>query len=161
MNKDVSEILLVEDNDDDAFLTQRALQSVGITEKITRCRDGQAVIDYLIDLTKPCPAEQKMCAPDLILLDLKIPRLGGLEVLKWIRSHEVFHPVVVLALTSSSQKKDVHLAYQLNINAYLVKPSSLNEMTQLARTIRDFWLGQIHLIRPSLKLGPPSELELT
>lgn len=141
-------ILLVEDNDDDAFLTRRALESAGITHTIQRCRDGQAVIDYLNGIVSPRKNQEETRMPDLILLDLKMPRLNGLEALKWIREHEVFRSLIVVALTSSNERRDVETAYRLHINAYLVKPSSLSQMIELARSIRQFWLDQNHLIIP-------------
>ncbi len=145
-------IILAEDNDDDAFLTMRALESAGISQRIHHCRDGQSVIEYLqallIDREKTGESE----LPDLLLLDLKMPRLGGMEALKWIRQHDAFKSLVVLALTSSSEERDVRAAHQLNINAYLVKPSSLSEMIDLAKSIRSFWLDQTHLIRPRWSL---------
>jgi two-component system response regulator len=148
-------IILAEDNEDDAFLTMRAMHSAGISQPIHHCRDGQVVIDYLSSLV---PDGQKVGGvelPDLLLLDLKMPRLGGMEALRWIRQHEPFKSLVVLALTSSREDRDVKAAHELNINAYLVKPSSLNEMIQLAGAIRSFWLDQSHLIRPRLDIAAP------
>jgi two-component system response regulator len=152
MKEIVRKILLVEDNENDAFLTMRVLRSVGIANPVHHCWDGQAVVDYLESML-PLPATGETNVPDLILLDLKIPRLGGLEVLSWIRQHEVFHGLFVLALTSSSEDRDVEKAYRLKINGYLVKPSSLDEMTALAQSIRLFWLEQPHLVGPFLPLA--------
>jgi two-component system response regulator len=152
MNTPAGRILLAEDNEDDAFLTTRALESAGITNPIHNCRDGQEVIDYLENLlSKPTREDSEL--PDLILLDLKMPRLGGLDALKWIRAHEVFKPLIVLALTSSSEERDVKAAYALQINAYLVKPSSLGEMIEVGRAIRHFWLEQKHLKKPHLSFS--------
>ncbi len=145
-------IILAEDNEDDAFLTMRAMQSAGITQPICHCRDGQAVIDYLSSLLTDERKASGVVLPDLLLLDLKMPRLGGMEALRWIRQHEPFKALVVLALTSSKEDRDVKAAHELNINAYLVKPSSLSEMIQLASAIRSFWLDQSHLIRPRLSI---------
>ncbi len=141
-------LLLVEDNDDDAFLTMRAISAGGITHQVHRCKDGQAVIDYLESLVPQLQTSRPPALPLLVLLDLKMPRLSGLEVLEWIRKHPIFRTLVVLALTSSNEPKDVAKAYQLNINAYLVKPSALKEMVDLAATIRSFWLEQKHFIPP-------------
>ncbi len=141
-------IVLADDNDDDAFLTRRAMESAGVVHAIHHCRDGQAVIEYLQGLLTDGDKLGAIDLPDVLLLDLKMPRLGGLETLKWIRQHEIFKSLVVLALTSSSEERDVKAAYDLHINAYLVKPSSLTEMIDLARAIRLFWLDQNHLIRP-------------
>jgi two-component system response regulator len=148
-------ILLAEDNSDDAFLTMRAMETAGITHHIHHCRDGHEVIDYLEKILAERQAHQDSSLPDLILLDLKMPRLGGLETLKWIREHEDLKPLIVLALTSSSEERDVRAAYKLQINGYLVKPSSLGEMTELARSIRSFWLEQKHLIRPRFNFSSP------
>jgi two-component system response regulator len=153
MNAVSRTILLAEDNDDDAFLTMRALESAGITRPIHHCRDGQAVIEYLQELLPGGKHEGESELPELLLLDLKMPRLGGMEALKWIRQNEAFKAMVVLALTSSSEERDVKAAHSLNINAYLVKPSSLSEMIDLAKSIRCFWLDQDHLIRPRLGLS--------
>lgn len=150
MNNDIPRtILLVEDNDDDAFITQRAFSSAGINAVIHRCEDGQAVIDYLSGLP-PYTDRETNPVPHLILLDLKVPRKNGLEVLEWIRKHENFSPLVVLALTSSCEPKDVEQAYRLHINAYLVKPTSLSAMAEIAKCIRQLWLEKSSLIHPSL-----------
>lgn len=150
MNNDIPRtILLVEDNDDDAFITQRAFSSAGINAVIHRCEDGQAVIDYLSGLP-PYTDRETNPVPHLILLDLKVPRKSGLEVLEWIRKHENFSPLVVLALTSSCEPKDVEQAYRLHINAYLVKPTSLTAMAEIAKCIRQLWLEKSSLIHPSL-----------
>jgi len=143
-------ILLAEDNDDDAFLTKRALVFAGISQPIHHCRDGQDVIDYLAELSSGQEKPDVVRWPGLVLLDLKMPRLGGLETLQWIRHHETFNSLAVLALTSSSEPRDVRTAYQFHVNAYLVKPSSLGEMIELARAVRHFWLDQNPLIRPRI-----------
>jgi two-component system, response regulator len=146
-------ILLAEDNTDDAFLTTRAMEAAGITQTIHHCVDGQAVIDYLGGLLADRENFDESKLPELVLLDLKMPRMDGLETLKWIRHHEKFGPIVVLALTSSSEERDVSAAYQLRINAYLVKPSALSQMIELARAIRHFWLDQSHLIQPRISFS--------
>jgi CheY-like chemotaxis protein len=142
MKNNPRNILLVEDNDDDAFLTKRALESAGIVLPIHHYRDGGSAIDYLKRLADTGESRP----PELVLLDLKMPQRSGLEVLQWIRNHDILHFLIVLARTSSREHKDVMTAYNLHINAYLVKPSSLSEMTELARSIRHFWLDQPHLV---------------
>jgi CheY-like chemotaxis protein len=82
----------------------------------------------------------------LVLLDLKIPLRNGLEVLRWMREQEQFKSLVVIMLTASSAKKDIQEAYALNVNAYLMKPSTLNEMTELARSIRTCWLEPLEAL---------------
>jgi CheY-like chemotaxis protein len=145
-------ILLLEDNDDDAFITERALTKAGVSNKVHRCQDGQDLIDYLSALSEKSQTEANKGAaevPYLVLLDLKTPRKSGLEVLQWIRNHAHFGPLVVLALTSSSEKSDVERAYQLHVNAYLVKPTSLSTMTELAQSIKRLWLDPSSLMHPS------------
>jgi len=154
-------IILAEDNEDDAFLTARALESAGIAQEIIHCRDGQEVIAYLENALSPRTKHAGFEVPHLILLDLKMPRLGGLEALKWIRDHEIFKPLIVLALTSSSEERDVKAAYDLQINAYMVKPSSLSEMIDLARAIRQFWLEQKHIKKPHLSFARSSDLSIS
>jgi CheY-like chemotaxis protein len=146
-------ILLAEDNSDDAFLTTRALTTAGISQRIHHCSDGQAVVDYLEGLLVDREKKQEAELPELILLDLKMPRMGGLETLKWIRLHGLFNSVIVLALTSSSEQTDVKAAYDNHVNAYLVKPTSLSEMVELARSIRQFWLDQKLLLRTQLSFS--------
>jgi CheY-like chemotaxis protein len=148
-------ILLAEDNEDDAFLTTRAMESAGISHTILQCRDGQAVVEYLEGILSGPPTSDAGGLPELILLDLKMPRLDGLETLKWIRRHEKLTSLLVLALTSSSEQKDVKTAYEFHVNAYLVKPSSLGEMIDLARAIRQFWLEENHLVRPQISFPSP------
>jgi CheY-like chemotaxis protein len=154
-------LLLAEDNADDAFLTMRALESAGITHVIHHCPDGQAVVDYLENLLSPREKNGEQKVPDLVILDLKMQRLGGLETLKWIREHEIFRFLAVIALTSSSEERDVRAAYQLQINAYLVKPSSLGEMIELARAIRLFWLDQKHFRKPHLSFSSPFAMPIS
>jgi CheY-like chemotaxis protein len=146
-------ILLAEDNNDDAFLTTRAMESAGISHSINHCRDGQLVIDYLENVLSEREKVSRFGLPDLILLDLKMPRRGGLETLEWIRQHAILNPLIVIGLTSSKEERDVKAAYQLKINAYLLKPSSLSEMVDLARAIRHFWLDQKHLIKPQISFS--------
>jgi CheY-like chemotaxis protein len=161
MEPTLGHLILAEDNEDDAFLTKRALESAGVAHTIHHCQDGQAVIEYLEDHQRPRSNRPQTGLPDLVLLDLKMPRLNGLETLKWIREHAVFKPLIVLALTSSSEERDVKAAYALQINAYLVKPSSLGEMIELARAIRHFWLEQKHLKKPQLSFSSSSEVPIS
>lgn len=144
-------ILLVEDNDDDAFIATRAFGTAQIDALITRADDGQAAIDY-IQGTGIYTDRTIYPLPDLVLLDLKLPQKNGLEVLRWIRENEVFKPIVVLIMTSSSERNDVEQAYRLNANAYMVKPTSMNLMVEIAQHIQRFWLNSSVVLRPTLVL---------
>ena len=147
-----SNILLVEDNDDDAFLTRRALEAAGISQPIVRISNGQEAIDYLRKIVSQIEAGAEVRAPALVLLDLKMPQVTGLEVLSWIRQQEALVSLFVLVLTSSSEQRDVMAAYRHHVKAYLVKPTSQTDMVELARSVRQFWLEQNHLVHPDLNL---------
>lgn len=149
MPQDKQIILLVEDNDDDAFITSRAFTSAQVEAIIKRTEDGQAAIDYL-DGVGAYADRKEYPLPDILLLDLKLPHKTGLEVLRWVREHKVLSPLVVLVLTSSSERGDVETAYRLHANAYLVKPTSMDHMVKIARNIHDFWLNSSIVLRPSL-----------
>ena len=161
MNTISRHLILAEDNEDDAFLTMRAMDTAGIPHVIHHCRDGHAVIDYLEEQLSPREKTKMPEWPEIILLDLKMPRLDGLETLKLIREHSVYHPLIVLGLTSSSEERDVKTAYALRINGYLVKPSSLGEMIEVARAIREFWLDQKHLKTPYLGFPTSSDVSIS
>lgn len=141
-------ILLVEDNDDDAFITSRAFVTAKVEVNITRTEDGQSAIDYLEGVGRYADRE-KYPLPDVVMLDLKLPHKTGLEVLRWVRGHKTLSPIVVLILTSSSERADVEEAYRLHVNAYVVKPTSLNHMVDIARNIQNFWLNTSIVLRPT------------
>ncbi|PAW77628.1 MAG: hypothetical protein B9S32_10115 [Verrucomicrobia bacterium Tous-C9LFEB] len=148
MAKEPRIILMVEDNDDDAFITSRAFNSAQVDVTIKRAEDGQSAMDYLEG--GGVYADRKTYPlPDIVLLDLKLPRKSGLEVLQWVRKHPTLHPMVILVLTSSSERADVEAAYQLHVNAYVVKPTSINHMVDIARHIHSFWLNTAVVLRPT------------
>jgi len=130
MNVISETLLLVEDNRDDVFFLQRALQKANISALVQVAEDGQAAIDYLKgamenrELTRqPLPA--------LVLLDLKIPYVSGFEVLKWIREQPGLADLSVVILTSSPEQRDREMALALGANGYLVKPPTAEMMRQL------------------------------
>ncbi len=142
-------ILLVEDNDDDVFLITRAFKSVGLITPIARATDGQDAIDYLSG--KGDYADRvKFPLPYLVLLDIKMPFLSGLEVLRWIRGHDLLAALPVVMFTTSSQECDVRSAYGSGANAFLVKPSRLEECTNIADLIKQFWIDA--------NIAPPLEI---
>jgi CheY-like chemotaxis protein len=132
-------ILLVEDNEDDVFLMKRALKAAGIRNPLFVAEDGQKAIDYLQgtgDFTNrmihPLPA--------LIFLDLKLPFVRGLDVLTWLRGDERFKSIIVVVLTSSEEPSDLKNAYRLGANSYLVKPPTPQQLEDLARAFKLYWL---------------------
>jgi CheY-like chemotaxis protein len=135
-----SPILHAEDDENDAFLIQRAFKRAAILNPLVVVSDGKAAIDYLAGQGKY--AERKdHPIPCLILLDLKMPGKSGLEVLEWIQNQSTFSTLPSLMLTSSNQEKDIRQAYLLGANGYLMKPNAPDGMLVLAKAIKDFWLS--------------------
>jgi two-component system response regulator len=130
-------VLLVEDNDDDAFIVERACKKSGVPVTLTRCPDGQQAFDYL-----QTRAAEPSALPHLVLLDLKIPLKSGLEVLRSIRANKKLQELIVVILTSSGESRDVKDAYRLRANAYLVKPPSLAGMLEVIQVLRLGWLDR-------------------
>jgi len=132
-------ILYAEDDENDVFLMKRAFRQAGIENPPEIVTDGQAVIDYLSG-TNGYADREKFPLPTLLLLDLKLPIKSGLEVLKWIRSTPSCCTLPVIMLTSSNQNSDIHRAYILGANSYLVKPGKPDQLLTMVNTIKDFWL---------------------
>lgn len=133
-------ILLVEDDENDAFFLERAIKKSGMLNPLRNARDGQEAIDYLRGAGK-FSRRADFPLPGLILLDLKLPFVMGLDVLKWIRQNPELSPIVVV-LSSSADETDIASAYRLGANAYLVKPSEVSKLEGMVRAINDFWLLQ-------------------
>ena len=132
------EILLVEDNEDDILLTLRAFKKARLLNKIVIAKNGEEAIQYLFgDLTKP--PEQKPC-PALILLDINMPKVNGLEVLKRIRSEGNTRLCRVVILTSSDEEKDILEGYNLGASAYIRKPVNFEQFVEVIRQLGLFWL---------------------
>jgi len=144
-------ILLVDDNDDDAFFIEKAFKSVGALAHIFRCIDGRETQNYLEGRT-PFTDRGFYPMPDLVLLDLKIPHISGLDVLRWIREHPTLNRLVVIVLTSSAQQRDIDAAYALQANCFLTKPGALDETIEMARAIKSCWLQNIPT---PPKIAPP------
>ena len=133
-------ILQVEDDVNDVFLLQHAMTAAGVENPIQVATDGQQAIDYLKGAGKFADRE-KFPLPCLVLLDLKLPYVMGLEVLKWIRQQPGAVQIVIL-LTASADDADIAMAYRLGANAFLTKPSKASGLVDMARSIKDFWLKQ-------------------
>jgi CheY-like chemotaxis protein len=132
-------ILLVEDEENDVFFLKYAFKEVGILNPLQVAEDGQEAMDYLSGHGEYADREQ-FPLPCLILLDLKLPRVMGFEVLQWIREQPALKTLVVIILTSSHLEPDIEKAYELGANAYLVKPSTPPELRGIAAAIKEFWL---------------------
>ena len=131
-------ILQVEDDPNDVFLLQHAMTKMGMVNPIQVAGDGQEAIDYLQGTGKFADREA-FPFPCLVLLDLKLPYVMGLDVLKWIRK-QVGFALPVLMLTASGEYEDIAAAYRLGANAFLTKPSEAVKLQDMVRSIKDFWV---------------------
>jgi len=136
-------LLLVEDNEHDVFLMKRALRQAEIRNPLYVVGDGEQAIDYLAG--NGVYNDREMYPfPALVLLDLKLPFRSGHEVLAWIRNEAELNELVVVVLTSSDEPADVNQAYKLGANSYLVKPPSLGQLRDLAKSFKWYWLQYNH-----------------
>jgi CheY-like chemotaxis protein len=140
-------ILYAEDEETDAFFLQRAFEQAGIGQRLVIVGSGQEAINYLEGKGDYADRTQHPF-PSLALLDLNMPGISGLEVLKWIRAKPNLCTLVTLVLTSSNQDTDVHRAYRQGANGYLVKPGDIDSLLTMARAIKEYWLTQNRTIAP-------------
>ena len=136
-------ILLAEDDVNDALLVERALSRADIQNPVMVVRDGQEAIDYLKG-KGPFADRKNFPLPTLALLDIKMPKKNGLEVLEWVRHNGgglKLLPVIIMS--SSSIQEDIDRAYQLGVNAYLVKPTAFDELVETLKTTTDFWKDRV------------------
>jgi CheY-like chemotaxis protein len=138
MDFDARTILLVEDNEGDAFIFKRFARKAGIPNPVQVVRTGEQAVDYLAGRREYADRNQYPC-PFLVLLDLKLPLLGGFDVLQWIRSVPEMNSLSVIVLTSSAEPRDIQRAYELGALSYLVKPPSAET---LARTMEELRSGR-------------------
>jgi two-component system response regulator len=132
-------ILLVEDNPDDELLTMRALKKNGLLDEVVVARDGVEALDYLF-ASGTHSGRDTGVMPQLILLDLKLPRVDGLEVLKRLRSDERTRLVPVVILTSSKEQQDMLDGYGLGANSYVRKPVNFEQFVRAVEQLKLYWL---------------------
>jgi two-component system response regulator len=133
------EILLIEDNLNDAELTIRALRKNNIANNITHLQDGAAAIDFLF-ATGPFQGRNTNNKPKVILLDLKMPKVTGIEVLEKVKSSDLTKKIPVVVLTSSKEHPDVEKAYSLGANSYIVKPVDFESFRKTVNDLGVYWL---------------------
>ena len=131
------EILLIEDNPNDAELTIDALRKKKLANKVQILEDGVQALDYIFGRGKYSGQKSK---PKLILLDLKLPKISGLEVLKEIKTNKKTRNIPVVVLTSSKEDSDIKEAYKLGANSYIVKPVDFDQFTNAVGEIGLYWL---------------------
>lgn len=148
-------LLYVEDDETDVFLLSRAMKKSGFPNPLKVVSNGQEALDYLSGKGHFADRAQHPL-PCLLLLDLKMPQLNGLEVLEWVRRQPGLEPLVVVMFTSSHHEPDINRAYRLGVNAFLVKPSDSDELLQIVQFLQS-WLrhNQFPLLQPSV----PAPLE--
>lgn len=132
MYRDVVEILLVEDNMDDAELTIRALKKYNLANHLLHLQDGSEALEYLFS--------HEGIIPKVILLDLKMPKVDGIEVLRRIKSSQETRMIPVVVLTSSNEEQDIVESYALGVNAYIVKPVEFDKFTKAISELGLFWM---------------------
>ncbi len=137
------EVLLIEDNPGDVRLTQEAFKEGRVFVNLTVASDGVEAMEILRG-NGPYAGKRR---PDLILLDLNLPRKNGREVLVEIKADEELRRIPVIVMTTSKAEQDIHRAYNLNANCYITKPVELDEFLNVVRSIEDFWLTIVTLPR--------------
>lgn len=135
MKTTTEHILLVEDDPNDILLFEKALSTKNFPIELVVVRDGEKAISYLSGNgeAQGCPV------PDMVLLDLKLPRKSGFEVLEWIKNHPSLRTIPVIIFSSSKQNQDLKTAYSLGANSYLVKPTGFAELNKLIEDFGEYW----------------------
>lgn len=139
MNPFAIELLLVEDNPQDLELAERALKKSNLANRIHIARDGEEALDFLF-CQGPYSSREISDAPKVILLDLMLPKIDGLEVLRRIKADERTRTIPVVILTSSKEQRDVVESYDLGVNSYIVKPVDFEQFTTAVRDLGMYWL---------------------
>lgn len=139
MSEDTVEILLVEDNKRDADLTLRALKKRNLSNQVVWVKDGEEALEYLFANGRYEERSIKN-KPKVVLLDLKMPKVDGLEVLKEIRTNDITKKIPVVILTSSNEEKDIVQSYEYGVNSYIVKPVNFNKFLDAVADVGLYWL---------------------
>lgn len=132
-------VLVADDDENDIKLLQRAFQKTGINVPITSVCDGEEVIQYLHG-DKRFADREAFPIPALLLLDLKMPRTNGFEVLEWLRTQAGLKRLLVVVMTSSDEPQDIDRAYDLGANSYVKKPNDFTDLTRITQKLHDYWM---------------------
>lgn len=132
-------VLLADDDPNDVFLLQRAFQKTNIANPLQVVRDGEEAMAYLSGQAQYAD-RQRHPLPVLLLLDLKMPRKSGFEVLRWLRQQSVLKRLPVVVLTSSNQSPDINKAFDLGANSYIVKPGGFDSLVEMVKNLNLYWL---------------------
>ena len=134
-------ILYVEDEENDVIFMRHAWKKAGLLNPLHVVTDGEQAMHYLVGEGIYANRDEHPM-PFLVLLDLKLPKVSGLELIKWIREQPAIHTLQVVILTSSNQPMDIHAAHALRANAYLIKPPDAEGLTQMVASLQAFWMSQ-------------------
>ena len=135
-------ILLVEDEENDATLVKMAFKRNNITNPVRWVRDGVEAIAYL-NGEGAFADRNRYPFPEVLILDLKMPRMNGLELLTWVREHPEFRVIPTIIMTSSRHDLDIQKAYNLGANTYMIKPSSFDELARMVKLTHDYWAASV------------------
>ncbi len=138
MSESSIEILLIEDNPSDAELSLYALRKFKVAKHIHHARDGAEALDYIFGEGKTDSSSVRV--PRLILLDLKLPKIDGLQVLRKLKANQFTRSIPVVVLTSSREDRDIEQSYSLGVNSYIVKPIDFEKFTEAVRDVGSYWL---------------------
>jgi len=131
-------ILIAEDDENDAIILERALRKVGFENPFRFCQDGTDVIAYLKAEGK-YHDRRAFPFPRVLITDIKMPKMGGLEILKWLYHHPECNLIPKIVLTASKQASDIQEAYKFGANSYLVKPGGYDQLTDMLKLVFDYW----------------------
>jgi CheY-like chemotaxis protein len=131
-------ILIIEDNEDDAFLLRAALNREGINSSVHLVANGKEGVRYLLGEGAYADRVQSPL-PDVIFTDLNLPIMSGFDVLSWLKGHPELSVLPTMVISASNRDEDIQKAYQLGANAYLIKPGSLAQLQKIIRAAHDFW----------------------
>lgn len=137
-------ILVAEDDDDDKLLIIKAFQRTLPKENVTCVTDGEALFQYL-NRTAPFDEIENYSFPDIILLDLNMPRKDGITTLSEIKSHEVFKKIPVIIFTTSNLKDDIEITYKMGSNSFITKPGSFEGLVKVTKEIENYWSNTVQL----------------
>jgi len=140
MNGEPLTILLVEDNSDHAELTLRAMEESLVVNRMFHVEDGQAALDYLHGRGRYADRQQ-FPLPHLVLLDLRLPKVDGLDVLREVKGDEFLRAVPVVILTTSDAERDMAMAYEYHANSYVTKPVNFDDFSRLLKDLGFYWLA--------------------
>jgi len=138
------QILIAEDDDDDYLFAEKAIQELGLLNHVQRVRDGEELMQYLLNLG-PFQDASVYPNPSLVLLDLNMPRKDGREAIKEIKTHPKLKRIPVVILTTSKSDVDMLNAYNLGANSYIRKPLTLERLIDVIRTLKHYWLDIVSL----------------